>query len=55
VQAIYEAAARWFRPAVLLGAGLGLRQAEASDLTVDVIEVQVSGGASSRSQPLSRD
>src|SRR5690606_38917867 len=35
VQAIYEAAAEWFRPAVLLGAGLGLRQAEASGLTVD--------------------
>ena len=38
VQAIYEAAPEWFRPAVLLGAGLGLRQAEASGLTVDRID-----------------
>jgi integrase len=38
VQAIYEAAVEWFRPAVLLGAGLGLRQAEASGLTVDRID-----------------
>ena len=38
VQAIYEKAPPWFRPAVLLGAGLGLRQAEASGLTVDRID-----------------
>lgn len=35
VEALYEAAAEWFRPAVVLGAGLGLRQAEASGLTAD--------------------
>ena len=38
VQAIYEKAAEWFRPAVLLGAGLGLRQAEVSGLTADRID-----------------
>ena len=35
VAALYDAAAEWFRPAIVLGAGLGLRQAEASGLTVD--------------------
>ncbi|HLM63876.1 MAG TPA: site-specific integrase [Acidimicrobiales bacterium] len=38
VAAIYEAAAPWFRPAVILGAGLGLRQGEASGLSVDRID-----------------
>jgi integrase len=38
VQAIYTAAPVWFRPAVIMGAGLGLRQAEASGLTVDRID-----------------
>ncbi|MDP1820431.1 MAG: site-specific integrase [Acidimicrobiales bacterium] len=38
VGALYEAAPKWFRPAVILGAGLGLRQAEASGLTVDRID-----------------
>jgi integrase len=38
VAAIYEAATNWFRPAVVLGAGLGLRQAEASGLTGDRID-----------------
>jgi integrase len=38
VQAIYEAAPTWFRPAVVMGACLGLRQAEASGLTVDRID-----------------
>ena len=33
--AIYEASLGWFRPAVVLGAGLGLRQAEATGLTGD--------------------
>jgi integrase len=35
VGALYDAAVDWFRPAVVLGAGLGLRQAEAAGLTVD--------------------
>jgi integrase len=35
VAALHEAAPTWFRPAVILGAGVGLRQAEASGLTVD--------------------
>jgi integrase len=35
VEALYEAAVPWFRPAVVLGAGLGLRQAEACGLTAD--------------------
>jgi integrase len=38
VAALYDAAPAWFRPAVVLGAGLGLRQAEASGLTVDRID-----------------
>lgn len=38
VRAIHEAAEVWFRPAVVLGAGLGLRQAEASGLTVDRVD-----------------
>jgi integrase len=38
VAAIYEAAVPWFRPAVVLGAGLGLRQAEATGLTGDRID-----------------
>ena len=38
VQAICEAAPQWFRAAVILGAGLGLRQAEASGLSVDRID-----------------
>jgi integrase len=37
VQALYEAADDWFRVAIVLGAGLGLRQAEASGLTADRI------------------
>jgi hypothetical protein len=35
VDALYDAAPAWFRPAVVLGAGLGLRQAEASGVTAD--------------------
>jgi integrase len=35
VKALLAAAPGWLRPAVVLGAGLGLRQAEASGLTVD--------------------
>jgi integrase len=35
VEALYEAAVPWFRPAVLLGAGLGWRQSEACGLTAD--------------------
>jgi integrase len=35
VAVIYEAAVEWFRPAVVLGAGLGLRQGEALGLTAD--------------------
>lgn len=35
VGALYEVAVPWFRPAVVLGAGLGLRLAEASGLTAD--------------------
>jgi integrase len=35
VAVLCENAEEWFRPAVVLGAGLGLRQAEASGLTVD--------------------
>lgn len=38
VAALYDAAPDWFRPAVILGAGLGLRQAEASGLTADRID-----------------
>ena len=38
VVAIYEASLAWFRPAVVLGAGLGLRQAEATGLTGDRID-----------------
>lgn len=38
VQAIYLSAPEWFRVAIVLGAGLGLRQAEASGLTVDRID-----------------
>ena len=38
VQALYGAAPEWFRPAIVLGAGLGLRQAEASGLTVDRVD-----------------
>jgi integrase len=38
VAAIHDAAPDWFKPAVILGAGLGLRQAEASGLTVDRID-----------------
>lgn len=38
VRALHEAAPEWFRPAIALGAGLGLRQAEASGLTVDRID-----------------
>lgn len=38
VRAALEAAPTWFRPAVLLGAGAGLRQAEASGLTADRID-----------------
>jgi hypothetical protein len=45
VEALYEAAAEWFRPAVVLGAGLGLRQAEASGLTADRVLWLGSGGA----------
>ena len=37
-QAVYDAAPEWFRPAIMLGAGLGLRQAEASGLTADRID-----------------
>jgi integrase len=37
VAAIYDKAPAWFEPAVVLGAGLGLRQAEASGLTVRVL------------------
>ena len=35
VELLVDAAPVWFRPAVVLGAGLGLRQAEASGLTAD--------------------
>jgi hypothetical protein len=35
VELLVDAAPVWFRPAVILGAGLGLRQAEASGLTAD--------------------
>lgn len=35
VDALLDAAPAWFRPAVVLGAGLGLRQAETSGLTAD--------------------
>ena len=35
VARLYAAAPDWFRPAVVLGAGLGLRQGEASGLTAD--------------------
>jgi integrase len=35
VAALAEASTEWFRPAVVLGAGIGLRQAEAPGLTVD--------------------
>jgi integrase len=35
VAALSEAAPDWFKPAVVLGAGLGLRQAEATGLTAD--------------------
>jgi integrase len=38
VRALYEAAPDWFRVAVVLGAGLGLRQGEASGLTADRID-----------------
>jgi integrase len=38
VQALYEAAPATFRSAVLLGAAVGLRQGEASGLTVDRID-----------------
>ena len=38
VQALYGAAPAWFRTATVLGAGLGLRQAEASGLTADRID-----------------
>jgi integrase len=38
VVALIGAAAPWFRIAVVLGAGLGLRQAEAAGLTVDRID-----------------
>jgi integrase len=38
VEAVYQAALPWFRPAVLLGVGLGLRQAEASGLTADRVQ-----------------
>jgi integrase len=35
VGALYDAAPSWFQPAVVLGAGLGLRQSEATGLTAD--------------------
>jgi integrase len=35
VAAVYEAAEPWLRPAVVLGAGLGLRSGEATGLTLD--------------------
>ncbi|HEX6569244.1 MAG TPA: site-specific integrase [Acidimicrobiales bacterium] len=35
VEELYASAVTWFRPAVVLGAGLGLRQAEACGLTAD--------------------
>jgi integrase len=38
VEALYDAAEDWFRPAVILGAGLGLRQAEAVGLTWDRVD-----------------
>jgi integrase len=38
VTALYGAAPDWFRAAVVLGAGLGLRQAEASGLTGDRVD-----------------
>ena len=38
VRALYEAAPGWFSVAVVLGAGLGLRQAEASGLTADRVD-----------------
>ena len=37
VAAVYEAAVEWLRPAVILGAGLGLRAGEACGLTVDKV------------------
>jgi len=36
--AIYDAAAEWFRPAIVIGAGFGLRQGEVSGLTADRID-----------------
>lgn len=38
VGTLLDVAETWFRPMVVLGAGLGLRQAEASGLTVDRID-----------------
>lgn len=38
VAALYDAAEEWLRPAVVLGAGLGLRQGEVSGLTADRID-----------------
>lgn len=38
VDALTEAAASWFRAAIMLGAGLGLRQSEAAGLTVDRVD-----------------
>jgi integrase len=38
VDALCEAAPAWFRSAIVLGAGLGLRQGEASGLTADRID-----------------
>jgi integrase len=35
VAAVYEAAVSWFKPAVVLGAGIGLRAGEAAGLTLD--------------------
>jgi integrase len=38
VLALLEAADEWFRPGIILGAGLGLRQAEAAALTWDRVD-----------------
>ena len=38
VVALYDAAAPWFRVAIVIGAGLGLRQSEAAGLTMDRVD-----------------
>lgn len=38
VVALYDGAAPWFRVAIVIGAGLGLRQSEAAGLTMDRVD-----------------